>query len=43
VSKIWLNDVRVGCKTPSSLVELINFEINLEELSKFEGSFSEKN
>jgi hypothetical protein len=38
VSKIWPNDVRVGCKTPSSLVELINFEINLEELNEFESS-----
>jgi hypothetical protein len=40
VSKIWPNDVKVGCKTPFLLVELINFEINLkEELNEFEGSF----
>jgi hypothetical protein len=43
VSKIWSNDARVGCKTPSSLVKLIIFKINLEEeLNEFEGSFERK-
>jgi len=39
-SKNWLNDERVDCKAPSNLVELIDFEIDLEEeLDEFEGLF----
>jgi hypothetical protein len=44
VTKNWPNDVRVGCKAPFTLVELINFEINLkEELDEIEISFEQKN
>jgi hypothetical protein len=40
VNKNWPNDVRVGCKAPSSLVKLIGFEIDIEEdLDEFESSF----
>ncbi len=36
----WSNDARVGCKVPNNLVELIDFELDLEqELYEFEGSF----
>lgn len=43
MSKTWPNDVKVSCKSPSLLVKLINFEINLkEELNEFEGSFEWK-
>jgi hypothetical protein len=36
----WLNDARVGCKVPNNWVELIDFELDLEqELYGFEGSF----
>jgi len=39
VNKNWPNDVKVGCKAPSNLVELIDSETNLEdELNEFEGS-----
>ncbi len=44
MTKNWPNDVRVGCKAPFTLVELINFEINLKEgLDKIEVSFEQKN
>lgn len=40
MSKNWLNDGRVDCKAPSNLVELIDFEVDLEEeLDEFEGLF----
>jgi hypothetical protein len=36
----WPNDAKVGCKALSNLVELINFQLNLEdELDEFESSF----
>jgi hypothetical protein len=36
----WLNNARVGCKVHNNLVELIDFELDLEqELYEFEGSF----
>jgi hypothetical protein len=34
VSKNWPNDRRIGCKSPSSLADFIESNINLEE--KFE-------
>ncbi len=38
--KSWSNDTRVGCKALFSLVELIEFKIQLEkELYQFEDSF----
>jgi hypothetical protein len=40
MNKNWPNDAKVGCKSLSNLVELIDFELNLEdELDKFESSF----
>ncbi len=40
MSKNWLNDERVDCKAPSNLVELIDFEVDLEEeFDEFEGLF----
>jgi hypothetical protein len=38
VNKNWPNDVKFDCKAPSNLVELTDFEINLEdELNECEG------
>jgi hypothetical protein len=38
-NKNWPNDVKVDCKAPSNLVELIDSEINLKDkLNEFEGS-----
>jgi hypothetical protein len=31
VNKNWFNDLRVGCKSPSNLVEFFERDINLEE------------
>jgi hypothetical protein len=40
VSKNWPNDSRIGCKSPSSLVDFIESNLNLEEeLEEFEGAF----
>ncbi len=40
MNKNWLNDVRVGCKVPSSLVELVDYIVELkEELNELECSF----
>jgi hypothetical protein len=40
VNKNWLNDVTVGCKAPSSLVELVVSKVDLkEELNELECSF----
>jgi hypothetical protein len=37
VNKNWPNDVKVDCKVPSSLVKLIDFEIDTkEDLNEFE-------
>jgi hypothetical protein len=41
-NKNWPNDVRVGCKAPSSLLELIDCEIDLKELDEFESSFEQE-
>jgi len=39
VNKNWSNDVKVGCKALSNLVELIDSEIDLDDkLNEFEGS-----
>jgi hypothetical protein len=36
----WPNDLRVGCKSPLNLVELIEIDLNLEEeLEEFQGTF----
>jgi hypothetical protein len=42
MSKIWPNDVRVCCKALSSLLELIDCEIDLKELDEFESSFEQE-
>ncbi len=40
MNKNWPNDAKVGYKALSNLVELIDFEFNLEnELNEFESSF----
>ncbi len=40
MSKNWPNDLKVGCKSPSNLVEFIEVNWDLEkELEQFEGDF----
>jgi hypothetical protein len=40
VNKNWPNDLRRGCKSPSSLVELIEINVDFKkELNFFEGTF----
>jgi hypothetical protein len=40
VNKNWPNDLKIGCKSPSSLVKLIETSVNLKEkFKKFEGTF----
>ncbi len=40
VSKNWPNDLKVGCKSPSNLVEFIEVNWDLEKgLEQFEGDF----
>jgi hypothetical protein len=40
VSKYWPNDPRIVCKSPSSLTNLIENDLNLEEESEeFEKAF----
>jgi len=40
VNKNWPNDPRIGCKSPSSLVDFIERDFNLEEeLNFFEKAF----
>jgi hypothetical protein len=40
VNKNWPNDHKIGCKSPSSLVDLIETDLNLEEeFEKFERAF----
>jgi hypothetical protein len=37
VNRNWFNDPRIGCKSPSSLVELIESDVFLQkELEEFE-------
>jgi len=39
-SKNWPNDPRIGCKSPSSLKDFIESDLNLEkEFEEFEGAF----
>jgi len=42
MTKNWPNDVRVGCKAPSSLLEFIDCEIDLKVLDEFENSFEQE-
>jgi hypothetical protein len=40
VNKNWPNDYKVGCKSPSNLLELSGIDAYLEEeLEQFEGAF----
>ncbi len=40
VNKNWLNDPKISCKSLSTLVDLIETNLNLkEEFEKFEGAF----
>ncbi len=40
VNKNWPNDYKIGCKSPSNLLELIGIDADLEEeLEQFEGAF----
>jgi hypothetical protein len=40
MSKIWPNNLKVGCKSPFSLVEFIDMYENLKKILKqFEGEF----
>jgi hypothetical protein len=40
VNKNWPNDPRIGCKSPSNLVEFLEKNVDLEEeLKEFEGEF----
>jgi hypothetical protein len=43
VNQNWLNDPRLGCNMPSTLVEFIKKdEIVEEELEEFEGEFEKR-
>ncbi len=40
MNKNWLNDAKVGCKSPFNLIEFLKRDIGLEEeLEEFEGDF----
>ncbi len=40
VNKNWPNDLRIGCKSSSSLVEFIETNVDLkEEIKEFEATF----
>jgi hypothetical protein len=40
VNKNWLNDLKIGCKPTSNLVEFLKMDIDWEEeLEEFEGEF----
>jgi hypothetical protein len=40
VSKNWPNDPRIGCKSPSSLADFMESDLNLEEeLEQFQKAF----
>ncbi len=44
MSKNWPNDVRVGCKAPSNLVELRYFKLISEaKINEFSNSFEQAN
>jgi hypothetical protein len=38
-TKNWPNDYRIGCKSPFTLVELIEINVNVEELKEFQIAF----
>jgi hypothetical protein len=40
VNKNWPNDSRIGCQSPSNLINFLEKDINVEkELEEFEGDF----
>jgi hypothetical protein len=40
VNRNWVNDPRIGCKSPSNLLEFLERDMDLEEeFKKFEGEF----
>ncbi len=40
VNKNWLNDPKIGCKSPSNLLQFLERDMDLqEELGKFEREF----
>jgi len=39
VNKIWPNDLRIGCKSPFSLIDFIETNANLENKLEFEIAF----
>jgi hypothetical protein len=40
VNKIWPNDLKIGCKSPFNVIELLERDIGLEEdLEQFEVEF----
>jgi len=40
VNKNWPNDSRIGCQSPSNLINFLENDINVEkELEEFEGDF----
>ncbi len=42
MNQIWPNDAKASCMTPNNLVNLIDFELDLEqELDGFEDSFEQ--
>ncbi len=43
VNKYWPNDLRIGCKSPSNLVEFLERDVDLEkELDELEGEFEKE-
>jgi hypothetical protein len=43
VNKNWPNDLKIGCKSPSNLVEFLERDVDLEkELEEFEGEFEKE-
>ncbi len=39
-NKNWPNDLKIGCKSPSSLMKFLEKDVDLEEqLEEFEGEF----
>jgi len=43
INKNWPNDLRLGCNSPSSLVELIETNVYLKELEELERTLEEMN
>ncbi len=39
VNENWPNDLKIGCKAPSNLVEWIGIVADIEELEEFEKTF----